>query len=204
MIGIIDYGMGNLRSVENALHKIGVFCVISNDKQELLECDKWILPGVGAFQDAMKNIKECDLYDFIKEQVTIYHKPLLGICLGMQALFDSSNENGYTQGFGFIQGDVVLMEDDSVRIPHIGWNLLEKNKDYPLFDRISLEPFVYYVHSYAASNYNEEDLYGYSRYGNLKIPGLVGHKNVLGCQFHPEKSGEDGLNILKYFVEEFV
>ncbi|MCF0105222.1 MAG: imidazole glycerol phosphate synthase subunit HisH [Holdemanella sp.] len=204
MIGIIDYGMGNLRSVENALLKIGKPCIITKDKTILSTCDKWILPGVGAFQDMMKNIEDCDLYDFIKEEVGIKKKPLLGICLGMQALFDSSSENGYTKGFGFIKGDVLLMEDETVRIPHIGWNLLERNGQHVLFDRMSSKPFMYYVHSYCAMNYENEDLYGYSMYGSLKIPGLVGHDNVLGCQFHPEKSGEDGLKILQYFVEEFI
>ncbi|MGM9947713.1 imidazole glycerol phosphate synthase subunit HisH [Floccifex sp.] len=200
MIGIIDYGMGNLHSVQNALKKINANCVISHDKDILLHCDKWILPGVGAFPDCIKNLKQYQLFDFIQEQVH-QGKPLLGICLGMQALYEYSEEIEYCQGFGFIKGHIELMKDESVRIPHIGWNLLEKNQDTPLYPK---ESFVYYVHSYYAQDYNPEDLIGYSMYGSLKICGMIRHKNVLGCQFHPEKSAEDGLAILKYFVEEFI
>lgn len=203
MIGIIDYGMGNLHSVENALKKLGIDCVVTNDKEVLTNCEKWILPGVGAFPDCIKNLNAYQLFDFIQTNVN-NGKPLLGICLGMQALFEYSHEMGYTKGFGFIKGGIELMEDPMVRIPHIGWNQLEKNQDHRIFEILKKEPFVYYVHSYYATNYEDEDLYGYSEYGNLKICGLVGHKNVLGCQFHPEKSAEDGLAILKYFVEEFV
>ena len=203
MIGIIDYGMGNLHSVENALKKLDVDCIVTHSKEELDTCDKWILPGVGAFPDCIKNLKEYDLFDYIKEKVNA-GKPLLGICLGMQALFEYSNEISYCEGFGFIKGGIELMEDSSVRIPHIGWNKLEKNQNHPIYSLLKKEPFVYFVHSFYAQNYKDEDLYGYCTYGHLTIPGLVGHKNVLGCQFHPEKSAEDGLKILKYFVEEFV
>lgn len=199
MIGIIDYGMGNLHSVENALKKINVDCVVTNSKEVLNTCSKWILPGVGAFPDCIENLKKYDLFDFIKEEVN-NGKPLLGICLGMQALFEYSTEIEYTKGFGFIKGGIELMVDSSVRIPHIGWNKLEKNHEHPMVNK---KPFVYYVHSYRAVGYDDLDLYGYSQYGSLKIPGLVGHKNVLGCQFHPEKSAEDGLDMLRYFVEEF-
>ena len=203
MIGIIDYGMGNLHSVQNALKKLDVQCVVTSSKDVLNTCDKWILPGVGAFPDCIQNLKNVDLFDFIKEQVN-NGKPILGICLGMQVFFEDGYENEYTKGFGFIQGSIELMEDPDVRIPHIGWNKLEKNNEHKIFDLLDKEPFVYYVHSYRAMHMKDEDLYGYSMYGSLKIPGLVGHKNVLGCQFHPEKSAEDGLKILKYFVEEFI
>ncbi|MDD7281549.1 imidazole glycerol phosphate synthase subunit HisH [Floccifex sp.] len=203
MIGIIDYGMGNLYSVYNALNHIQAPCIITNSKEELEKCEKWILPGVGALPDCISNLKELGLFDYIKEKVQM-GKPLLGICLGMQALFEYSMENKYCEGFGFIKGHIELMKDDSVRIPHIGWNLLEKNQDNALFDYLECEPYVYYVHSYFAQDYNEDDLLGYSMYGNLKICGLVQHENVLGAQFHPEKSAENGLKILKYFVEEFV
>lgn len=203
MIVIIDYGMGNLHSVQNALDKLGVENVISREPETILNADKLILPGVGAFADCMKNLEEYGLVDVIKKAVNEKKTPLLGICLGMQALFSSSMENGYTKGFGFLQGDIVLMEDTNVRIPHIGWNDLKKAQDHPIFSLISTQPYVYYVHSYYATNMNKMDLIGYSNYGSLIIPGLVGHANVLGCQFHPEKSAEDGLKILKYFVEEF-
>ena len=126
--------------------------------------------------------------------------PLLGICLGMQALFESSEENGYCQGFGFIKGHVCQMEDTSVKIPQIGWNVLESNQDQNIFKE---NTYVYYVHSYYAKDMDDKDLIGYSMYGNMKIPGLVMHKHIMGCQFHPEKSGEDGLKILEYFGKEF-
>ena len=144
-----------------------------------------------------------DLFDYIKDSVN-NGKPLLGICLGMQALFEYSTEMEYCQGFGFIKGNIQLMEDLNVRIPHIGWNQLEKNQDHDIYSILGHEPYVYFVHSYYAQDYEDKDLIGYSIYGDLKICGLVQHKNVLGCQFHPEKSAEDGLKILKYFVEDFV
>lgn len=202
MIGIIDYGMGNLHSVKNACDRLGFDSVISSDVAVLNECTKLILPGVGAFKDCMKSLKETGLYDYIIKRVNegVY---LLGICLGMQALFESSQENGYCEGFGFLKGEVVMMNDLSVRIPQIGWNVLEKNQDHILFEKIN-SPYVYYVHSYYAKNVEDEDLIGYSTYGNMKITGLVIHNRIMGCQFHPEKSGEDGLKILEYFGKEFV
>ena len=204
MIAIIDYGMGNLHSVENALHKIGCECKITSDPQDLRTADKLILPGVGAFPDCMKNLTETGLAAVIKEQVVDQQKPLLGICLGMQALFEESEEGGTTKGLGLLQGRIVKMQDTSVKIPHIGWNLLEPTQDNPLFAKLSSNPFVYFVHSYYAQDYREEDLLTTSSYGSMKIPGLVRHANVLGAQFHPEKSGEDGLAILQYFKEEFI
>lgn len=203
MIGIIDYGMGNLRSVENALHHLGKECVISSDPQVLGDCEKWILPGVGAFHDCMTSLKDRNLYDFIQKQVKEEKKPLLGICLGMQMLFESSDENGYDEGFAFLKGHVTKMKDPAIRIPQIGWNELIASQDNPIMKNLSQHPYVYYVHSWFAQDYDEKDLFGYSEYGSLKVPGLVCHENVLGCQFHPEKSSEDGLKILKYFTEEF-
>lgn len=204
MIAILDYGMGNLHSVENALNKLGVACKVTNLPADLHTADKLILPGVGAFPDCMKNLQASGMLDALQEEVLQNKKPLLGICLGMQALFEESDEKELTKGLGFLKGRITLMKDASVKIPHIGWNLLEPSCQHPLFSRLSKEPFVYYVHSYAASDYETEDLLGYSGYGNLKIPGLVAHRNILGAQFHPEKSAEDGLAILRYFVEEFV
>lgn len=121
----------------------------------------------------------------------------------MQALFEDSYEGTYTKGLGFLQGSIVKMQDSNVKIPHIGWNLLEPMQKASVFDKLSQAPFVYYVHSYYAQNYRPEDILGYSSYGSLKIPGLVRKDNILGAQFHPEKSGEDGLNILRWFKEEF-
>ncbi len=199
MIGIIDYGMGNLYSVQNAVKKLGFETITSSDPDALAVCDKLILPGVGAFGDMMENIQASGLYDFIK----IWKKPLLGICLGMQSFFESSEEKGIHQGFGFLQGHIRFMEDPNVRIPHIGWNALEKNQDHPIWDPCSSQVYVYYVHSYYAKDMDPQDLVGVSEYGRMKIPGLVIKDNWMGCQFHPEKSGKDGLEILRYFLEEF-
>ena len=204
MIGIIDYGMGNLFSVHNAVQKLGFDVLISSDPVKLEQCQKLILPGVGAFGDMMKNIKESQLDAFIENWVRKEKKPLLGICLGMQSFFESSEENGMHEGFGFLKGQIVFMKDQKVRVPHIGWNDLIKENEHPIFSKLSAHPYVYYVHSYYASNMDPDDLIGYCDYGTMKIPGLVMHENVMGCQFHPEKSGEDGLKILQYYLEEFV
>ena len=204
MIGIIDYGMGNLASVQNALNHLEVENKIISDPTALKNCEKLILPGVGAFRDSMQNIHDSGMYETFCQLVKEEKKPLLGICLGMQVLFEAGQEDGYTPGFGFLKGQVIPMTNPSIRIPHIGWNQLEKAQDHPVFNNISDRPFVYFVHSYYASDMDSQDLLGYCHYGPYQIPGLVYHENVLGAQFHPEKSAEDGLKILKYFVEEFV
>ena len=203
MIGIIDYGMGNLQSVKNALDFLGEESVITSDPEVLYACDRVILPGVGAFRDCMENIHARGLFEPVKKIVNEMHKPFLGICLGMQMLFEESEENGITEGFGFLKGRIVKMEDTSVRIPQIGWNLLEFTQDTPLRERLSAHPYVYYVHSYYAKDCAEADRIAVSAYGSMTIPGLVGHDHVLGAQFHPEKSGQDGLEILRYFTEVF-
>ena len=200
MIAIIDYGMGNLKSVYNALKKIDCDCIITKDHDEIKKADKLILPGVGAFPDCMDNLRKSGLIDLIKEEVK-NGKYLLGICLGMQVLFEKGYEGEEKEGLGLIKGEIRKMADPNVKIPHIGWNNLEFNKQDSMIDGLKDNAFVYYVHSYRAENYNEEDLVGYSEYGDLKIPGLVRHKNVIGAQFHPEKSGEIGLKILKNFKE---
>lgn len=199
MIGIIDYGMSNLQSVKNACDYLGLENVVSSDVLELSKCEKLILPGVGAFMDCLRCLHQTGLYDFIVKQV---HQeiPLLGICLGMQALFETSEENGFCEGFGFLKGHVRHMEDTCVKIPQMGWNVLQSTKPQKIFKE---NMYVYYVHSYYAQDMDEKDLIGYSMYGTMKIPGLVVHKNIMGCQFHPEKSGEDGLKILEYFGKEF-
>ena len=202
MIGIIDYGMSNLYSVKNACDSLGLESIVSKDIEVLSKCEKLILPGVGAFKDCMHALRSMGLYDFIVQQVN-KDIPLLGICLGMQALFETSEENGLCEGFGFLKGTIQKMEGKDLRIPQIGWNQLEKSQDHLIFKNLN-RPFVYYVHSYMACDVQAEDLLGYSNYGTLKVPGLVAHENVMGAQFHPEKSGKDGLEILRYFVEEFV
>ena len=199
MVAIIDYGVGNLFSLKSSFAAIGQEAVVTADAEKLKQADRLILPGVGAFADAMANIKDRGLYEPVKEMVKD-GKPLLGICLGMQMLYEESEENGLSEGFGFLKGRIIRMKGD-IRIPQIGWNLLEKKQEHPVFNLISDRPFVYYVHSYYASETDPSEVYGTSCYGPIEVPGLVGKGNVMGCQFHPEKSGEDGLAILKWFTE---
>lgn len=201
MIVIIDYGMGNLHSVENALKHIDCPCMVSNQIEDIRNADKLILPGVGALPDCMQNLTQCGLVDVIKEEVLVHKKPLLGICLGMQALFEESEEGTLTKGLGLLQGRIVKMPDTSVKIPHIGWNMLEAAQSHPIFDHMSARPFMYYVHSYYAQGYQTQDLVGYSTYGSMNIVGFIQHEHIIGAQFHPEKSGEDGLAILRWFKE---
>lgn len=203
MIVIIDYGMGNLSSVKNALNFLGLESKISSNEEEIRNANALILPGVGAFPDAMDTIERLSLDKIIKEEVA-KNKPLLGICLGMQLLFENGFEGLERKGLGLLKGSIVKMKDDkknNIKIPHIGWNNLIYNKKDELFDSIEEGKFVYYVHSYFVQEYNDEDLVAYSEYGENKIPGVVRCKNVMGAQFHPEKSGTVGLSILKNFGE---
>ncbi|WP_026889342.1 imidazole glycerol phosphate synthase subunit HisH [Clostridium beijerinckii] len=203
MIVIIDYGMGNLKSVKNALDYLGIENKVSCNKDEIKEADALILPGVGAFPDAMETIEKLSLDKIIIEEVRKC-KPLLGICLGMQLLFENGFEGIERKGLGLLKGNIIKMKDNkanNIKIPHIGWNNLIFNRRDELFTDIDEGEFVYYVHSYFAQGYNDEDLVAYSEYGENKIPGVVRCKNVIGAQFHPEKSGSVGLAILKNFGE---
>ena len=203
MIVIIDYGMGNLKSVRNALNYLGIENKISDDYDEIRKADALILPGVGAFPDDMDTIEKLGLDKVIKEE-TEKGKYLLGICLGMQLLFEKGYEGLERTGLGLIKGNIVKMKDDrekNVKIPHIGWNNLKYNRKDILFRNIDEGKYVYYVHSYFAQSYNDEDLVAYSEYGENKIPGIVRRNNIIGAQFHPEKSGTVGLDILKNFGE---
>ena len=197
MITIIYYGAGNLFSVQNALNYLGVENRISSRAEDIISADKLILPGVGAFPDAMKMLDEAGLTDVIKEQAK--QKPLMGICLGMQMLFDKSYEFGETAGLGLIPGTVELMHPaDDLVIPHIGWNALEKNEPCALLDGVNEGDYVYFVHSFAAVT-DSKNVAAYCDYG-MKVPALVTSGKVYGCQFHPEKSGKTGLSILKQFT----
>lgn len=197
-IGIIDYGLGNLYSVKNALEFIGCEAIISSEIGILNKADGLILPGVGAFPDAMKFLRQRELDIFVKD---ITKKlPLLGICLGMQMLFDVSYEFGETAGLGLISGKVVKIEHNDVKIPHMGWNSLTKIKSSPLTIGLSEGDQVYFVHSYKAIVQNDNDLLAITDHGG-EITAIVGHDNVFGCQFHPEKSSQIGLKILSNFKE---
>ena len=198
MITVIDYGMGNLHSVCNALDAVQSTYQVSQDPSALSAADGLILPGVGAFRDCMRNLKQAGLIEAIKEQAHA-GKPLLGICLGMQVLFEKGYEVEESEGLGLLQGEVVRMQDPDVKIPHIGWNRLEHAQADAIV-RAGEQPFVYYVHSFYAQKFLPQDLIAYSVYGQMKIPGYVRHGNVLGMQYHPEKSGRDGLRMLARFV----
>ena len=199
MITIIDYGMGNLKSVYNALKKVNFDCQISSEVTDIEMADKLILPGVGAFKDAMDNLQNLDLILPIREKVND-GCPLLGICLGMQMLFEEGYECELRKGLGFIGGKIKLMNSkENLKIPHIGWNRLEFNRENKILNNINKESFVYYVHSFMATEMIDENLIAYSKYGDINIPGIVNKGNVYGMQFHPEKSGEVGLKILKNF-----
>ncbi len=201
MIVIVDYGVGNLFSLVSSFNAIGVSAIASGDKEVIKKADKIILPGVGAFEDASKKLFDSGLADVIKEQVEL-GKPLLGICLGMQLLFERSFEYGEFKGLGLIKGEIRPIQDvipSHYKIPHIGWNSLKFTKESPLFKYIKNGDFVYFVHSYYATNC-QESVIANTEYGGL-LTASVESKNVFGCQFHPEKSGQVGLNILKAFCE---
>lgn len=198
MIAIIDYGAGNLFSVKNALDFLGVQAEFTCDKDFIKNADKIILPGVGAFPSAMKKLNDTGLVETLKEEAS--KKPFLGICLGMQMLFEKAYEFEETEGLGLIEGKVdKIVVDSSLNIPHMGWNKLEKQNDCKLLEGIGKDEYVYFVHSYRAFC-TEKNLAAYCEYGD-KIPALVFKDNVYGAQFHPEKSGATGLRILKNFSD---
>ncbi|MEE8807167.1 MAG: imidazole glycerol phosphate synthase subunit HisH [Lactimicrobium sp.] len=200
MIGIIDYGAGNLFSLKHALDDVGAETVVSGDASVLSTCGKLILPGVGAFGDGMAMLKKNKLDQMIISEAE-KGKPLLGICLGMQMLYESSEEDGFHKGLGLLKGNIIRLQGDDIRIPEVGWNLLEQVNPHPVFSLLSAHPYMYYVHSYFASDTDPAQVFGISVDGINRVPGLVGRDNILGCQFHPEKSSEDGRAILRYFVE---
>lgn len=196
MIAIIDYGAGNIFSVKNALDFIGVESNLTADEKEIRSADGIILPGVGAFPWAMTKLKESGLVDVIKEESQ--KKPFLGICLGMQLIFDKGYEFEETEGLSLIKGTVNKMEEPDLSIPHIGWNKLEVLNDCPLLSGLSENEYVYFVHSYKAEC-DDKNISAFCEYGH-RVPALVfDGKFVYGAQFHPEKSGDTGLKILKNF-----
>lgn len=197
MIAIIDYGAGNIFSVKNALDHLGLESALVKDKESVIAADAVILPGVGAFPSAMEMLNRSGLVDTIKEEAA--KKPFFGICLGMQLIFEKGYEFEECNGLGLIAGSVIKMDEPDLIIPHMGWNKLEKLNDCPLLENIGDNEYVYFVHSYKAQC---EDKYiaAYSEYGG-RVPALVYDGNyVYGAQFHPEKSGETGLKILRSFA----
>ena len=198
MVGIIDYGVGNLFSLRSSFAAIGVEAFVSGDAAELAKADRLILPGVGAFGDAARKLRDSGLDAFVKEQAAL-GKPLMGICLGMQLLFEKSYEYGEHEGLGILKGQVVGMSGRlpaDLKIPHMGWNALTLTKPARLLEEGS---YVYFVHSFYAENC-EDSIAAVTDYG-IPITAAVEKGNVFGCQFHPEKSGNAGLGILKKFCE---
>ncbi|WP_040196597.1 imidazole glycerol phosphate synthase subunit HisH [Candidatus Soleaferrea massiliensis] len=195
MIGIIDYGAGNLFSVKNALDYLGLENHITDDPTELQKADGLILPGVGAFADAMGMLKKSGLIPTIQQEIE--RKPLLGICLGMQILFDKGLEFGETEGLGLIDGTVEPIAAPGLKIPHMGWNSLDFHGDCPLLKGVPEGSYVYFVHSFAAVT-PQANIAASCGYGG-DVTALVQRGNVFGAQFHPEKSGEAGLTMLENF-----
>ncbi len=198
MICIIDYGAGNIESVRKALEYIGAQCEVSADKEVLAKADAAILPGVGSFGDAMNELRSRNLEEPIKDFIAS-GKPFLGICLGLQILFESSEESPGAVGLGILKGKIVRIPDgEGLKIPHMGWNSLNIEKDDALFKGIEGEPYVYFVHSYYLKA--EEDIVTSTAEYGVNIHASVAKGNLRACQFHPEKSGELGIKILKNFV----
>ena len=202
MIAIVDYGVGNLFSLRSSLRALGAETEVTRDAGRLRSADKIILPGVGAFGDAREKLEGTGLVPVLREEAE--RKPLLGICLGMQLLFDRGFEYGEHPGLGLVPGQVVSLreslEDKSLKVPHMGWNSLDVLRDDPLFRYFKSGEYVYYVHSFYARDCDASTL-GTSRYGNVAVTGAVRCGNVWGAQFHPEKSGDTGLRLLKAFAE---
>jgi glutamine amidotransferase len=201
MIAVVDYGVGNLFSLASSLKKIGAQCVVTGEEKIIESADGIILPGVGAFADAMQKLTDTGLVPVLQRQAA-GGKPLLGICLGMQLLFDESFEYGKHKGLGFVKGSVSPIADDltqPLKIPHMGWNSLDFKKQSPLFKYINDGEYVYFVHSYYAKNCGDSVI-ATANYG-IDMTVAVQNKNVFGTQFHPEKSGDAGLKILAAFAE---
>jgi len=200
MIAILDYDAGNIKSVEKALIKLGEQPVITRDYDEILGADKVMLPGVGAFGDAMEKLRSYGLTEVI-HQVVAQGKPFMGICLGLQLMFERSDEAPGVEGLSLLAGEIVkLPQIADLKIPHIGWNSLKFQNNGRLFDGLPQDTYVYFVHSYYLKARDEAIVKATTEYG-VEIHAAVEQGNVFGCQFHPEKSSDAGIRILKNFVE---
>ncbi|MDR0947012.1 MAG: imidazole glycerol phosphate synthase subunit HisH [Ruminococcus sp.] len=199
MIAIVDYGAGNIFSVKNALESLGIPCVLTDDPAEISNADKVILPGVGSFPSAMEALIKKNLTGILKKVAA--EKPFLGICLGMQVLFDKGFEFAETEGLALIHGEVKKIPDSGLVIPHMGWNKLDVLIDTPILPKNTENAFVYFVHSYAAAGVPAENLAATCSYGTDLTAFVWDGKYTYGTQFHPEKSSDTGLLILKRFTE---
>ena len=201
MIAIVNYNMGNLASVQNAFATLGKDTIVENNPTKFQEYDKLILPGVGAFGDAMEHLRERNMIEAIRA-FAASGKPILGICLGMQLLFESSEEFGSHEGLGLIKGKVIRFDEskfeEKLKVPHMGWNRMF-TKEHPLFNGLDDMHYLYFVHTFHAHCDDEDDIIGRTNYG-YEFTSAVAHKNVMGIQPHPEKSHKNGLQILKNFI----
>ncbi len=201
MIAIVDYNMGNLASVQNAFTKLGEETIVESDPGKFKDYDKLILPGVGAFGDAMEHLRERNMIEALREYAAS-GKYMLGICLGMQLLFESSEEFGSHEGLGLIKGSVTAFDSskfsEALKVPHMGWNRMF-TAEHPLFENLDDEHYLYFVHTYHVNCVNKNDIIGTTNYG-YDFTSAVAHGNVFGIQPHPEKSHENGLHILENFI----
>ncbi len=202
-LALIDYGIGNVKSITNAFKIHGIDLTLTREKDSITNSDGIILPGVGAFSHGMNNLKKFELVDILKES----NKPLLGICLGMQLLFDESEEFKKTKGLGLIKGEVIklpLPETKNLKLPNIGWRKILKseiNWKGTILENLSEESKMYFVHTYAASPKNKSNILSLTEFGGTKFCSSVKNRNIYGCQFHPEKSANEGLRIIENFIK---
>lgn len=196
-VAIIDYGVGNLRSVEKAFAAVGVDAVVTGDKAKLRRAERLVLPGVGAFGACMRELEQTGLVDLVLDRVQ-QGTPLLGVCVGMQMLFEESSEFGRTRGLGILKGTVRRFSDE-LNVPHVGWNQVSEKSNDPLFEGVPTDSFFYFVHSYYCEPSDAEVMIGETEYG-VRFASIVAEKNICGVQFHPEKSQSGGLRLLKNFV----
>lgn len=198
MIAIIDYGVGNLKSVYKALNNLGYQAQVVTTNKEIEKSHAVILPGVGAFKDAMAQLRSSGLVEGLLKSIEA-GKPVLGICLGMQLLYEKSFEDGEWEGLGLLKGEIVRF-DKELKVPHMGWNRLKKNVEDPIGRGLSNEEYVYFVHSYYLKEKEEKEVIYYCEYG-VDFPAVVRKDNIIGMQFHPEKSGKTGIKLLTNFGE---
>ena len=201
MIIVIDYGMGNLGSIANMIKKVGYKCIITSDLEEIKKATKLILPGVGSFDNGMKNLENLGMIEVLNQKVLVEKTPILGICLGMQ-LMTKSSEEGTSAGLGWLDAKTKKFVSDTLKIPHMGWNIIKHQKESKLFDECKSEKRFYFVHSYCVSCNNQEDILANTNYTQDFVSSFE-KENIVGVQFHPEKSHKFGMQLLKNFVERY-
>ena len=205
MISIIDYGMGNVSSIQNMIKKVRGESIITNDRTIINESDAIILPGVGSFDNGMTKLKSSGLIETIEEKVLINHTPFLGICLGMQLFASYSLEDGYHKGLNWIKGRVekINVDLDNIKVPHIGWNNVNFNKSHPIFNGIPDNSYFYFIHSYYVKPDNLDNIIAETNYG-VEFCSAYAFENYVGLQFHPERSGDYGLQIYQNFINKLI